>query len=153
VPRGLANLALLAALAALTPLASPVHAEEGAEVGREAHALSRDLMSPYCPGRTLADCPSPDAGQVREEIRTRMRSGESAEAIRADLESRFGAAVRGVPQSVLGWAIPGLLLAAGGLLLVVALRRLSARPAPGPVQEADPELEQRLDAELRKRGL
>lgn len=153
MPRGLANLALLAALAALTPLASSVHAEDGGEVGRQAHALSRDLMSPYCPGRTLADCPSPNAAQVREEIRTRMRGGESTQEIRADLESRFGAAVRGVPQSILGWAIPGLILAAGGLVLAIALRRLSARPAPGPARQADPELERRLDAELRERGL
>ena len=65
-----AALALATALlVASTPV--PAHAQDDPEVAlaRTAHELSRELMSPYCPGRTLADCPSPDAGAVRDEIR------------------------------------------------------------------------------------
>lgn len=130
----------------------------GREVGRRAHALARDLMSPYCPGRTLADCPSPDAAAVREEIRTRMRAGENAAEVRSDLEARFGDAVRGVPRSALGWGIPALLVAGGGVLVVVALRRLS-RGVGERAAEEEPgtppggELERELDEELARRGL
>ena len=61
----------------LVPL-GPVNgaeAETPTEKARAAYALSRELMSPYCPGRTLADCPSPDAAALREEIRDRIEAG------------------------------------------------------------------------------
>ena len=62
----------------LAVLAAPALAvEDAVERARRAYALAGELLSPYCPGRTLADCPSPDAGALREEIRTRIDSGES----------------------------------------------------------------------------
>lgn len=127
--------------------------ESGREIGRRAYALSRDLMSPYCPGRTLADCPSPDAAAVRQEIRKRMRAGESAARVRADLELRFGDAVRGVPRSAIGWLIPALLVAGGGVLVFVALRRMSRGGEPEP-PPSDPggELGRELDEEIARRG-
>ena len=135
-----AALALVVASAAGTAgRAVAADEESGREIGRRAYALSRDLMSPYCPGRTLADCPSPDAAAVRQEIRSRMRSGESAERVRADLELRFGDAVSGVPRSAIGWLIPALLVAGGGVLVVVALRRMSpgVEPEPPPSDPGD----------------
>jgi len=113
---------------------------------RAAHELSRELMSPYCPGRTLADCPSPDAGAVREEIRAALRTGESSDAIRARIEARFGKSVIGVPTSTLGWLIPILLLVAGALALVFVLRRALARPALLPRVSSD--VAARLEREL-----
>ena len=134
--------------------AAAADGESGREVAREAYSLSRDLMSPYCPGRTLADCPSPSAAAVRQEIRERMRAGESAARVRADLELRFGDAVIGVPRSTIGWVIPGLLIAAGGVLVVFALRRMSrpGKPEPPPPDPGG-DLERELDAEIARRGL
>ena len=97
-------------------------------LARSAHELSRELMSPYCPGRTLADCPSPDAGAVRDEIRAALRGGESPESVRARIEERFGAQVIGVPTTWLGWSIPIAVLVAGALALAFALRRVVAPP-------------------------
>ena len=114
---------------------------------RAAHELSRELMSPYCPGRTLADCPSPDAGAVREEIREALRAGESSNAIRARIEARFGARVIGVPTSTLGWLLPIAMLVAGAVLLGLVLRRALARPEFPPRVSA--ELAARLERELR----
>ena len=107
-------------------LATPAFAQEDPEIAiaRAAHELSRDLMSPYCPGRTLEACPSPDALAVREEIRAALRAGEPADSIRARIEARFGQAVVGLPQSSLGRALPVLCLALGALGLVLVLRRL-----------------------------
>ena len=114
---------------ALALLAQTAPAQDDPEIARAraAHELSRELMSPYCPGRTLADCPSPDAGAVRDEIREALRQGEPVDSIRARIESRFGAQVIGVPTSLLGWMIPIVVLAAGALALVFALRRAVAR--------------------------
>ena len=129
----------------------PTHAETGpedADYARRAHAFSRELMSPYCPGRTLADCPSPDAAALRQEIRELLDAGTEEEVILDQLEARFGQAIYGVPRGFWGWALPGLVLLGGAAFLVSALRRLSD---PG-VQQAppvvDPELERELEREL-----
>jgi cytochrome c-type biogenesis protein CcmH/NrfF len=81
-------------------------------------------MSPYCPGRTLEACPSPDALAVREEIPPALRAGEPPDAIKTRIEARFGQAVVGLPQTPLGRALPILLLALGAGVLAFALRRL-----------------------------
>ncbi len=143
------------ALLACLLLAASAAAAAGAEVpvGRRAHALASDLMSPYCPGRTLSDCPSPDAAVVRQEIRTRLDAGQSEAEIRGDLEERFGGAVRGVPTSLLGWLLPIAILALGACALGLALRRLLRRQGERAAAAAPPELERDLDRQLRERGL
>jgi cytochrome c-type biogenesis protein CcmH/NrfF len=143
--------ALVIAFALLsgTLFAFTVAAQDDPEVtvARTAHELSRELMSPYCPGRTLADCPSPDAGTVREEIRAALRAGEPLASIRARIEARFGAAVVGVPTTPIGWLIPILFLAAGAIVLVLVLRRALARPPLHPRVSTD--VAARLQRELR----
>ncbi len=144
---------LLATLFAAGPSEARADAQSS-ERSRRAHALARDVMSPFCPGRTLADCPSPDAAALREEIRGLIDAGVDEEAVRVRLEKRFGDAVIGVPRGLWGWSLPGLILLAGAVVLVVVLRRISQREtgaAPGPPE--DPELDEELERELRARGL
>ncbi len=125
------------------------------ELSRQSHRIAQDVMSPFCPGRTLADCPSPDAHAVREQIRELLASGAPESEVRARLAQTYGDAVVGVPRGALGWLLPALLLLAGAGLLVAVLRRLSA---PGSPSEAQPDaasgaLEAELERELRTRGL
>jgi cytochrome c-type biogenesis protein CcmH/NrfF len=150
----LADMSFRRFVIAVTLLAAVLHAgvasaqaDPEVALARSAHELSRELMSPYCPGRTLADCPSPDAGAVRDEIRAALRAGEPVASIRSRIESRFGAAVVGVPTTTLGWALPILMLAAGALVLVFVLRRALARPALHPRVSTD--VAARLQRELR----
>ena len=114
---------------------------------RQANELSRDLMSPFCPGRTLADCSSPDAGAVRQEIRQSLAAGQQPDEIRARIEARFGDHVVGVPRQLLGWLLPILVLIAGAGGLLWVLRRAVQRPAPA-AKALSPELEARLSREL-----
>lgn len=139
--------ALLTALAASAPSAAQ---DRSVDEGRAAYSLSRELMSPYCPGRTLADCPSPNAAALREEIRGRLAEGATPDEVRSDLEARYGDRVRAVPRGALVWIIPAAVLLAGLIGLGVALRRLSA-----PAEDASvaPELEREIERELRERGL
>jgi cytochrome c-type biogenesis protein CcmH len=139
-------------LCALLPLAAR-GADADASLGRRAHALSGDLMSPFCPGRTLADCPSPDAAAVRQEIRERLARGEDESEVRALLETRFGGDLGGLPRDVLGWAAPVVILVTGAALLAFALRALSRRASEAHPSRASSELERELDAEIRRRGL
>jgi cytochrome c-type biogenesis protein CcmH/NrfF len=123
------RLAPLCLVIALT--AAPAFAQDSQEavdrevqVARAAPELARELLSPYCPGRTLEGGPSPDALAVREEIRAALRAGEAPDSIRERIEARFGQAVVGMPESSLGKALPIVLLAAGAVALVLAARRL-----------------------------
>lgn len=145
----LASLGLLS-LAACLLLASAGAAQtedtSPTERSRRALALAGDLMSPFCPGRTLADCPSPDAAVWREDIRTWMNAGVPDSEIRARLQARMPEQdLSALPGGPLGWMVPILILVAGLGILYAALRRVTA--ASGE-PELDPELEEKLLNEL-----
>ncbi len=133
----------------LLAVASNVAAATEMEEARTAYSISRDLMSPFCPGRTLADCPSPDAAAVRVEILERIRAGVPPETVRHDLERRFGETVKGIPKSFVGWLVPILVLAGGAVVLVLSLRRLSRAGSRGAIPAGQEEIER----QLREEGL
>lgn len=91
--------------------------------------LSNDLMSPYCPGRTIAACPSPQARQLEDHIYAQAKAGKSREEIETALVQRFGDEIVGYkaqPLLLYGSAVVGLL----ALGAVVAMgRRWARRPA------------------------
>ena len=95
---------------------------------RRARALADELMSPFCPGRTLSDCPSPNATAVREEIRAWVHQGQSDEQIRTALRARFGASLAGEPESPWAKAAPLAVIAGVAILFALGLRRILARP-------------------------
>ena len=140
---------LAVALACCLGSLACTRADEDPEVtrARQANELSRDLMSPFCPGRTLADCSSPDAAAVRAEIREALRAGDQPDQVRARIEARFGDHVVGVPRQALGWLIPILVLIAGAGGLAWVLRRALRTPAPA-ARPLSPEVEARLAREL-----
>ena len=141
-------LCALLALSACAPRQDP-----DVERAREANELARDLMSPFCPGRTLADCGSPDAAVVREEIRKALGAGESPESVRARIETRFGDRVVGVPREHpcagderRDREPPARALVAGaGVLALVIRRALQPPSASAPIP---PEVERELTREL-----
>jgi cytochrome c-type biogenesis protein CcmH/NrfF len=114
-------------------------------------------MSPFCPGRTLADCPSGEAESLRLWIVVQEAAGRSRDDVVAELVGRYGEVVLSAPRArgigLAAYAIPGLAFLAGAALVAVFLRRhtRAAALAPGPPPPAaplDPELELRLDREL-----
>jgi cytochrome c-type biogenesis protein CcmH/NrfF len=138
-------------------LAGSVAAESEEDSARRALQLSSSIMSPFCPGRALTDCPSPDAGALREEIRALLGSGMGEDAIRAELRRRYGNVVTPEPTSGWGWVLPASILLVGMALLGYALLRLSrgragealSRPASTPAGD----LEAEIDRDLSERGL
>lgn len=124
----------------------------------EAHLLAKELMSPFCPGLTLADCPSPNAAVLRSEIETRLDAGESKAAVEADLVERFGTTIRGTPPpegfAMLLWvglplvAIAGLGAVALTVARSTARARQKAPDAGGVAAPSSQELRDRLDDEL-----
>lgn len=114
------------------------------------------LMSPFCPGRTLAECPSPQAKSLVVWLGVQEGAGRSREEVTAELVERYGEnllpapPVRGV--GVAAYVFPVLAFCLGGTVVWVYLRRQTGAPVPvdapsvaGPV---DPDLEAIVDRDL-----
>jgi cytochrome c-type biogenesis protein CcmH len=118
----IAVLVLFAVLAA-----APSLADEPAEKDQWAYDLAHDLMSPYCPGRALAECPSPQADQLRLWIIDQARAGATRSEVEAELAANFGDQIRQTPRAegigLVAYAVPAAALVAGGAFLAFYLRR------------------------------
>ena len=145
----------IAVLAVLCAATAPALAQTAAR--QQAADLSRELMSPYCPGKLLADCTSSLAGDLRTRIRTRLEAGESKAAVKADLVREFGTDILGAPPAEgvgwLAWLVPGLLavVTAGAIVrkVVLAARAGARVPAGAGIGGVDHDRLTRLDDELR----
>ena len=86
--------------------------------------LSRRLMSPFCPGKTLESCPSSQASEWRQDIRRWIAQGMTDQEIIARLQGRMpDFNLHGRPAAGWDWAMPlGAMLLATGLLVFVATR-------------------------------
>jgi cytochrome c-type biogenesis protein CcmH/NrfF len=150
----------IAALAGAVALAvwwigRPAPLPDAALTRQDARTLAGDIMSPFCPGRTLATCPSPAAADVRVEIERRLTAGESRSAIEEDLIRRFGEDMRGAPKaegvSLLLWIVPGVFgVTFVGVLAVMLKRRHATTAAVSPAAPSPlpDDVRQRVDDEL-----
>jgi cytochrome c-type biogenesis protein CcmH/NrfF len=147
--------------AALLALAIPASAAPPEQPPSWAYDLWHDTMSPFCPGRSLADCPSPQAEALRVWIVEQAASGRSRTELEGDLENRFGDVVLAAPKpkgfGLAAYVIPVAAFVAGGLLVAVFLRRQTQTPegsqGAAPAREPlDPELARVVDEELGRRG-
>jgi cytochrome c-type biogenesis protein CcmH/NrfF len=117
-----------------------------------ANRISSEVMSPYCPGVTLHDCPSDAAVQLRDRILGWAAAGWSEDRILDRLEAEYGASIRSTPPASgvgLGaWIAPVAAVALGLAGAWFVARRWSRRREPPA--GADPSVAQRtrLDAEL-----
>ena len=119
-----------------------------------AYQLSHDLMSPFCPGRTLSACSSPQADSLRMWLIVQEASGRSREDVEAELFERYGDVLRSAPRAtgfgLTAYVFPVIAFLAGGVVVVVFLRRQTRTvPTPEPSSRPpDPELERLIDQEL-----
>jgi len=154
--RRLAAIALLVlAPAALAAAQAP--ATDDAALSRRSRAIERSTMSPFCPGKTIYDCPSPRAAEWRADIRSWLREGASPAEIRERLQARD-------PSFDLDGDSPGaagaliVLLGSSLVMLLVALvvwrRRRDEPTASDPIDGEDsPELDARLEEELERQSV
>lgn len=90
--------------------------------------LSHDLMSPYCPGRTIATCPSPQARKLEQHILDQALAGKSRVEIETGLVARFPdiQGYLGRPEILYGVGLVALLAIVG---VTMAARRWVGRAA------------------------
>lgn len=124
------------ALAAAGPLAAqdrlppaPYAYQQLADPVQEAKAkrLMEELRCLVCQGQSIADSDAPLAGDMRNEVRSKIAAGESPEEIRSWLVARYGNWVDYDPPfdgaTALLWFGPLLFLALGGWLAFGRFRR------------------------------
>ena len=140
---------MLLVLLALGPTAAGAEEPEG-----WAYDVANELMSPFCPGRTLADCPSDQAKSLAMWIVVQEAAGRTREDVEQELFARYGEIMRPTPRAsgigVSAYAIPAGVFVGGALLIAVFLRRQTRAADAEPAQPAvhDPELERIVDEEL-----
>jgi cytochrome c-type biogenesis protein CcmH/NrfF len=133
-------------------------ADEGAPGPSHSWAIDLDngLMSPFCPGRTLMDCPSPQAAKLRAWIAEQEQAGRTKGDVEEQLYQQFGDVILQAPRAegfgLAAYVLPVAAFLAGGAVVWVFLRRQVRRggpPAPHLPTAIDPEIERRIDEELR----
>ncbi len=148
---GLAGIAAGLLLGLATATAQPVAAEE---LEGWAYKLPNELMSPFCPGRTLAACTSSQADSLRMWLIVQEASGRSREDVEAELFERYGDVLRPAPRAegfgLMAYVFPVLAFLAGGVFVAVFLNRQTRKAASAQpsAQPPDPELERIIDQEL-----
>jgi cytochrome c-type biogenesis protein CcmH/NrfF len=148
------------AIGLLTLALFGVPAQAAEEPESWGYELSHELMSPFCPGRTLSACSSSQAADMREWIVEQEEQGRSEEEVKDQLYQEYGDVLRSAPQIVGGgqWAyiIPIVLILMGAGVVVFFLKRqhagLETAPlepaADGPPKDEDPELARIVDQEM-----
>ena len=109
------------------------------------HALVSELRCVMCQNQSLADSNAQIAVDLRREVLELMRKGKSDEQIKDFLVARYGEFVLYRPQveskTWLLWFGPALVLVAGGLVVVGAVRRRSRPSTQAATDERNEEQE------------
>lgn len=134
--------------------------EEVKESGSWGFQLSRELMSPYCPGRTLADCPSSQADELRLWIYGQEQQGRTRNQVEQDLIARFGEEMLGAPRAqgfgLAAYWMPAVLFLLGGWIALRFLRHQKIKKAltlasePAALAALDPEISRLVEEEMRE---
>lgn len=117
---------------------APASTERDDQAAQVLTDLSNDLMSPYCPGRTIASCPSEQARKLEDRILAEAKAGKSRDEIEQELVQQFGPEIVGyAPQPMLLYGVAGAGLA--GLIAVAWVARKWRRArAPAGAAGATP---------------
>lgn len=140
--------------------AGPVAAEDAiVEPEGWAYKMAAEMLSPFCPGRTLAECPSPNAESLRLWIIMQEAAGRTQTDVEEELYARYGDDIRSAPRAegigLTAYALPIVAFVGGGGFLAWFLRRNTGgddddddAPPPPAVADVDPELLRQVDEEL-----
>ena len=150
------------ALALVLAVSAVAHSQErtdeaAAAIERQAVRIFNSVMSPFCPGVLIANCPSSAARDLEDEIREQLASGATVEAITEGLYQTYGDRIRAAPQArgfgLVAWVVPGAVFLVAGAALIFFIYRDAHRkavPKQAMGSPLDAESAALLDEELSK---
>jgi cytochrome c-type biogenesis protein CcmH len=104
-------------------------------IDERVEAVTSTIRCPVCQNLSVADSPSRLAAEMRNEIEADLRAGRSPTQIRAELAEAYGEWILQAPPkrgiNLVAWLAPVLLLVAGGVGAVLAVRTWTRRRPPG----------------------
>jgi cytochrome c-type biogenesis protein CcmH/NrfF len=117
-----------------------------------ANDISTQVVSPYCPGVTLHDCPSAAAVELRTKIQTWLESGDGKQVVLDRLESEYGTTIHAAPEAkgagLFAYALPIGAVLAGLAVIVFVTRRWTGGGDDPPPPSMSRDDRNRLDAEM-----
>lgn len=124
-----------------------------AELDKRASNVYQQVFSPFCPGRSLNDCPSSKAHDLKMELREQLSNGESEDQVLESVFAKYGDKYRAIPRYVgfgkLVWWIPLLFLLFGAI--TVLRRATKGRASRNHTNESSTSipLSKELEAQIR----
>jgi len=92
----------------------------------EAQWVYGQVLSPFCPGKLLRDCPSRAASTLKDDIRKKIDDGKSREEVIQELYLIYGDEISAVPRTsgfgLVAWITPALFAVIGFLSLTFWLK-------------------------------
>jgi cytochrome c-type biogenesis protein CcmH len=153
--RSVALIASAVAMIVLAALFASTRAGRSESLADRAHEIAAGLRCPVCLNLSVADSPSRLAGEMRTEITTRLRDGQSPEQIRGFFIDRYGEWILLEPPrrglNWVPWAVPVVVFVAGvAIWLTLVRRRRPGGEAEPPGAEPRPTSaeRERIDREL-----
>jgi cytochrome c-type biogenesis protein CcmH len=135
--RGIAVALALALLAAPAVAVQPDEVLQDPTLERRAREISAELRCLVCQNQSIDDSDAPLAKDLRVLVRERLKAGDGDAAVRNFVVQRYGEFVLLKPSfglhTALLWLGPVLVLAAGAVSLILALRRRRPGAAGAPL--------------------
>jgi cytochrome c-type biogenesis protein CcmH/NrfF len=140
--RRVGSLGAIAVAIAVVFATGQLRAEQSVdELDRKVYEIYQQVFSPFCPGRSLNDCPSSKAHELKLEIRRQLEQGVAPEAVLEEVFQRFGDQYRAVPQYAgfgkLVWWVPLAFLALGAVVALIIARGKRSDPGLGHSTDDD----------------
>ena len=89
-----------------------------------------EVMSPFCPGRSLADCPTDQAENLRNKMLDEVKAGKKPRDVVEETIQSLGEDFRAAPKSAgfgfFAWAVPGGFVLIGLILILLWVRRTTS---------------------------
>ncbi len=158
--RHLPILLVLLALAAWLVPARLAFAQKPTPSDDDVNRIAHQLYCPVCENTPLDVCPTEACRQWRDLIRQQLSQGWSDDQIKQYFVQQYGARVLAEPPATgLNWLVyvlPPLVIIAGAVLLLRAMRTWTKPVSPGPTGPEQPapkdEYIARLEEELKHRN-
>ncbi len=150
----------LLALAAWLVPTRLAYAQKPTPSDDDVNRIAHQLYCPVCENTPLDVCPTEACRQWRDLIRQQLSQGWTEDQIKQYFVQQYGARVLAEPPAAgLNWLVyvlPPLVIIAGAVLLLRAMRTWTKSTPPAPAEGIKPapkdEYVARLEEELKKRN-